>query len=139
MIKNNTCFIKEILWCGFQAYSMENSWIKAIIVPSLGGKIASLIDLQTNREWLWKNPDLEPVAPVHASSYLRHLGGWDECFPSISETRFPCGSWKDIVIPDHGEIWSLPWEANTFVSSDLIEITTNVRGRLLPMTMMIVW
>lgn len=131
-IANSVCSIKEITWYEFSAYQLENAFIRVIIVPALGGKIASLVDLQTGREWCWKNADVAPIKPQHDTPYLRNLGGWDECFPSICETKFPCEPWKDVFIPDHGEIWALPWAAKVTANSRQIEITTNVEGVRFP-------
>jgi galactose mutarotase-like enzyme len=102
------------------------------MVPALGGKIASLVDLKNDREWMWKNPDLDPVAPDPESSYLRHLGGWDECFPTVAETYYPCAPWQEIVIPDHGEIWSLRWDTETVTSENHVDIIATTSGARLP-------
>jgi galactose mutarotase-like enzyme len=134
IIANSACGVSEITWHDFSAYLLENAFIRAIVVPALGGKIASLVDLQTGREWCWKNADVAPVKPESATPYLRNLGGWDECFPSICQTRFPCSPWQDVLIPDHGEIWSLPWEARITDGNSQIEIATTVNGVRLPYT-----
>jgi hypothetical protein len=131
-ITRPACGIKENTWHGFSAYVLENAYIRAEVVPALGGKIVSLLDLQTGREWCWRNADLAPIRPRDDTPYLRNLGGWDECFPSICETRFPCDPWKDILIPDHGEIWSLPWQARIAALNSHIEIATTVDGVQLP-------
>jgi galactose mutarotase-like enzyme len=132
MSRNDGCLVFETSWYGIPAYSFGNAHFAAIMVPALGGKIASLIDLKNNREWMWKNPDLNPVIPHSESSYLRHLGGWDECFPTVAKTNYPCPPWKDIVVPDHGEIWSMEWNTKTLNTTNRIEIATTANGALLP-------
>lgn len=45
------------------------------------------------------------------SDYTKaEYGGFDEMFPSIDECFYPYYPWKGIRIPDHGEVWALPWE-----------------------------
>jgi hypothetical protein len=76
------------------------------LVPELGAKIISLINRRTGRKWmncpksghqLFRN---RPGDDFAAST----LVGWDECLPTIA----PC-IWKNRKLPDHGEVWSMPW------------------------------
>ena len=78
------------------------------IIPELGGKISSLKDLRTGREWLWKNPRITYKNMPHGSSYIAEAdtGGWDECFPTISACNYPSAPWAGTALQDHGELWS---------------------------------
>lgn len=88
--------------------ALKNSVLSLTVNPAYGGKITSLRDLRSGREWLWTNPHLHAEEKIsYGCSYLEELdtGGWDEIFPSVS----PCevGIFK---IPDHGDLVSLRWE-----------------------------
>lgn len=86
---------------------LKNTVIRVSIDPACGGKITSLRDLRSDREWLWKNPYLRTTKASYGCSYVAELdsGGWDEIFPSVS----PC-QLLAFTIPDHGDLVSLSWQ-----------------------------
>jgi galactose mutarotase-like enzyme len=88
------------------AVILESSSIRLGVRPELGGRISSLVDRRSGREWLWRNPHLAARPAVGAESYTEHLdaGGWDEILPSVSPCRLTDG--RDI--PDHGDVVRLP-------------------------------
>lgn len=100
-------------WHGHEAWVMEDAGLRAVVLPAHGGKIASLVDAITGREWLWSNPLLELALPRADASYVREFdsGGFDECFPAVSAGPYPAPPWQDLQIPDHGELWSVGWDA----------------------------
>lgn len=128
------CRLEKITWRGFEAYLLENALVRCTVVPQLGGKIASLIHLPTMREWMWRNPALEPKAPEYGASYVAQhdLGGFDECFPSVAATHFPGGPWDGTKVPDHGEIWALPWKAEAYCDGAQIEVRLVAHGVRFP-------
>ena len=86
---------------------LGNDEVELAVVPELGAKIISLKNLQTGREWLWHPPEgmrlfKNQVGDDFSAS---PLAGIDECFPTIE----PC-SWQGRELPDHGEVWSVPWQ-----------------------------
>lgn len=89
-----------------QSIILESSFIRLAVCPDQGGRMTSLVDRRSGREWLWKNPYLAVRAPVYGDSYTEKLdgGGWDEILPSVSPCRLANGS----AIPDHGDIVCLP-------------------------------
>lgn len=103
--------VHETTFDGMAALTLEGAGLHMQIVPALGGKVISLQAQATGREFLWRHPDrpLQPV-PYGASFDQYDISGWDECFPSISEVTYPLDPWKGIVVPDHGELWTLPWQ-----------------------------
>lgn len=92
-------------WHDFDAYSLENDRILIQIVPRLGAKIVSLCDKRSEREWL--APPIRSVKPTaYGQSFIdQDMSGWDEMFPTI----LPC-EWEGRSFPDHGEVWSVPWQ-----------------------------
>ena len=59
-----------------------NDLIRLEVLPECGGKIRSLVDRRTGREWMWRNPNLPQRLPEYAQNFERELdtGGWDELF-----------------------------------------------------------
>jgi hypothetical protein len=128
------CRLQTTSWHGFDALVVDNGLVRATVVPALGGKIASLVHPPTDREWLWRNPVLEPrAAAVEASYVAEHdVGGFDECFPSVAATRFPGGPWAGTAVPDHGEVWALPWTPDTRCDGTEIEVRLTTDGVRFP-------
>lgn len=81
------------------------------IIPELGSKIISLKDRLTGREWLWRGE--RPFGgPGYGLPFNKGDGaGWDEMFPSINQCLYSHYPWCGIEVPDHGEVWSIPWDA----------------------------
>lgn len=44
----------------YQAVIVENNYLRAVFLPELGGRLWSLIDKETNRELLYRNPVFQP-------------------------------------------------------------------------------
>jgi hypothetical protein len=128
------CRLEKITYRGFEAFMLENELVRCVVVPALGGKLASLVHLPTMREWLWRNPHMEIRPGVYGGDYVgKHdVGGWDECFPSVAATRHPTAPWEGTSIPDHGEIWGLPWKAEPFCDGSRIELRLVVHGVRFP-------
>jgi galactose mutarotase-like enzyme len=96
---------------GFPAITLLNDALSCTIVPDLGGKISSIRDLRTRREWLWSNPSLSYRQLPQGTSYVQaaDTGGWDECFPTVAACAYPAEPWKGAPIADHGDIWAQSW------------------------------
>ncbi len=113
---------------GFEVYMLSTEKVELAVVPELGAKIISLIDLRTGREWMWHPPGglkLFRNRPGDAFSQSP-LAGADECLPTIA----PC-SWQGHELPDHGEVWNVPWK----VSPEALEngiLKTSVRLEISP-------
>jgi galactose mutarotase-like enzyme len=94
-----------------------------------GGKITSLLDRRSGREWL-----LRPKAPSgrpagYGATFVdTELSGWDEMVPTIDACRLD-GPVEQVLLPDHGEVWSVVWDT---VAVDDRYITMRVEGRALP-------
>lgn len=94
---------------GFLVHVLGNEEVELVVVPELGARIISLRNLQTRREWLWHpqgHLKLFKNQPGDAFS-SGPLVGVDECLPTI----LPC-RWRGRALPDHGEVWSLPWQVD---------------------------
>jgi hypothetical protein len=94
---------------GFAVYVLRNRRVEVAVVPELGGKIISMKDLQTGREWMWHPADGKKLfRNQYGDDFSKSpLVGVDECLPTIA----PC-SWQGRDLPDHGEVWSTSWDVD---------------------------
>ncbi len=106
--------IRECYVEGQAALVYETGAVVATILPALGGKIISLVERATGREVLWRQPGRPLRRPAYGDRYDRYdISGWDECFPSIGACPYPEAPWEGRPIPDHGELWAVPWRAES--------------------------
>lgn len=85
---------------------LENDQLRAVILPELGGKLWSLVYKPVDREMLWHHPRVFPrPVPFGATYDDWFCGGWDELFPNDAPVTIAGESY-----PDHGELWSMPFE-----------------------------
>ena len=95
---------------GVEGLAIEDDHLQCVILPSIGGKMTSLRLKESGHEFMWQDPE----GPVKLPSYGAFLpdydiGGFQECFPTINEVFYPEHPWRGVVVPDHGEVWALPW------------------------------
>ena len=121
---------------GFKSINVNTGTLELTIIPELGGKISSLRDVRTHREWLWRNPRMDYKRVPHGSSYVENAdsGGWDECFPSVSACEYPSDPWKGKSIQDHGELWSQTAEIELEEDVQSVALLTRWQGVALPYT-----
>ena len=120
---------------GFDALTVSNDLVSFTIVPELGGKLTSLRDLRTGREWLWTNRRLPLRRLPPDASYVAEAdtGGWDECFPTVAPCPYPLAPWRGTPLPDHGELWSQAWEVEVDrAASGGVVVRGRVGGLALP-------
>ena len=116
-------------WHGIAALVLENETIRTVVVPTMGAKIVSLFDKHTGVEWL-AGPGERPFRPAAygATFDQQDMSGWDEMFPTITACSYPVtGAYAGAPLPDHGEIWAVPW---TDLGGE--DLTLAVEGRALP-------
>ena len=92
---------------GFDVFGLRNEAVELALVPELGAKVILLRNLVTGYEWMWHPPTgmklfRNQLGDDFAASTMT---GWDECLPTIA----PC-DWQGRKLPDHGEVWSVPWK-----------------------------
>jgi len=92
---------------GFEVHSLASGAASVSMVPELGGRIVSLRDRTTGREWLdgWmpaaKRRIWHPTDPADFSTGPG--AGIDECLPTVLSCKL--GRNK---LPDHGDVWNMP-------------------------------
>jgi galactose mutarotase-like enzyme len=125
--------LRQISVSGHPALALTNDEIEVVCVPTLGGKLTNL-RRRNGREWLWRNPAIPLAVPVPGASYVETAdsGGWDECFPTIGPCPMPGSAPDAPPLPDHGELWALPWEHTVQEDADGTTLTGYVEGTFLP-------
>ena len=122
---------RQVQVSGFPAVALRSEEIEVVVVPSLAGKLTNLRRLR-GREWLWRNDQIPFSTPRPGASYVETAdsGGWDECFPTVGPCPMPGA--PEILLPDHGELWTLPWESRVYDFAGGTAVTGTARGELLP-------
>jgi len=90
---------------------LEDDVLQITVVPGCGAKIASLINRRTGHECLYQLPGAIFRKVGYGAPYNRgEAAGWDEMFPTIGECYCDAEPWAGVKMPDHGEVWSVPWQ-----------------------------
>jgi hypothetical protein len=96
----------------FATLELGNDRIGLIACPALGGRVLSLVDRWTEREWLVRGtpPDVTPdgSAAGWTGRDARFTGsiafGWDECLPTVAPCPDPANP-TGPPLRDHGDLW----------------------------------
>jgi galactose mutarotase-like enzyme len=95
------CRYKEI-----EAIKLENDVLKIIVIPSMGGKVASIYRKDKKFELLFQNKEEIYRKPKVYDEFFKYdASGFDDAFPTIDEGNVRIGE-KNVIYPDHGEIWA---------------------------------
>lgn len=97
--------------------SIENDLVRAVILPEIGGKMIEFKNKKTGTQFLLE-PQNESGRYEQASfgdEFDKYdTSGFDECFPTLETSEYSSlnNSKKnyDIILPDHGELWSRAWK-----------------------------
>ena len=104
---------------------LQNECLRVRVIPQLGCKIVEIYDLENDHEWLWSDKSRPIKAAKYGDQYdLYDISGFDECFPNIGISQDPKNI--GVTLPDHGEIWSLPWD----VTDEANGLSATVLGKL---------
>lgn len=88
------------------AIEIENDFLRVIVIPELGGKIASIFRKDKEFELLFQNKEQFYQTPQLYSCFQEFdASGFDDAFPTIDKSNVLING-KNIVYPDHGEIWT---------------------------------
>ena len=115
--------VQTIDWQGLAGLKLENERLRIVVLPEMGAKIVSLFDKAYQHEWL-----VPPMRPLRMVGYgadfvAQDMSGWDEMMPTINRC-----TWAGEDLPDHGEIWGIPWT----VEADSSSLSAWVAGRAFP-------
>lgn len=106
---------------GLKRVSLQTAHLSVKFLPELGGKMISLMRSESGREFLLQPPERPYRGATYGANFEEYdTSGFDECFPSVSACEYP-GS--DTVVPDHGELWSVPWQYE--ISDESLSLMTS--------------
>ena len=121
--------LEEVTFWGEPGVALRSDDLEVVVLPRRGAKIASLRHRSRRREWL-EQPAADLHDPPAYGSAFTDAGmfGWDEMLPTIDASSYPDGEHRGVPLPDHGEVWTLPWE--TRLAGESLVCSTS--GRALP-------
>ena len=84
---------------------IESEALQCTFLPSDGGRLVSLIDKLSGRDYIWTNKRTENTLRYYGANYDDlGAGGVEEAFPTGLEDEAHCDK-----LPFFGELWSVPW------------------------------
>ena len=120
---------EPVTFLGEPGVALRSDDIDVVVLPRRGAKIASLRHRRSGREWLEQPSGALGDPPAYGSGFTEtDMFGWDEMLPTINSTSYPDGEHRGATLPDHGEVWALPWE--TSLAGEALVCST--AGRALP-------
>ncbi len=116
---------------------LESRDLRLTILPKRGAKISSLWRKSNRAELLWQpatSPaDTRLTGDPSVAFDASQAWGWDEMFPAIGAETFEDTSGTRTIVPDHGEVWTLPWQVVEVIETDdAPRITLEVTGEAFP-------
>jgi hypothetical protein len=128
-MKGSRSSIRQAPQGSLNAFVLDNDVLRLTIVPELGGKIVSLIRLESGYECLLQPPD--PRRAYWTRSYGGNFedyetSGFDECAPTVARCLYPEEPFLARQLPDHGDVWCLPSVAE--IVGEEIRLTTQMRS-----------
>ena len=116
--------ISESSYKDQKAIVLESNQLRVTCIPHIGAKIASVIYKPMLKELLTQRAGDKYKVQPYAGDYLQSEGSaFDDMFPNIDECFYHSFPWEGARLPDHGEVWQLPWEVN--ISADTIHFKVN--------------
>lgn len=91
---------------GYDVTGLRTAKAELAMVPELGGRVISLRNRRTGREWCWHQERKDWLWPNAAGDDFggSPQAGIDECVPTVAACE-----WRGRRIPDHGEVWFQRW------------------------------
>lgn len=92
---------------------MENASVRMAVLPALGAKIASVFFKPQQFEVLFQPTKGTFERSSHGAPFQDYdTSGADEMYPTIDECGYPQRPYDDVLCPDHGDLWSIPWQVH---------------------------
>lgn len=103
--------IKETIFRGLKSVELTGPALTATVIVELGAKLASLVDNKTGYEFFFQGKgDTHPRLSYGDNFASGDLSGFEDMFPGVNAGPYPSFPWLNAMIPDHGELWAIPWE-----------------------------
>ncbi len=130
-MKITKCKYKDI-----DALSLDCGEVVFTVVPESGMKMVSAVNKATGFEFLHQNPKgLDTfIRPEYNGDFVEYeCAGFDDMFPTIDPYYADSdGPWNGVCFPNHGEIWSEPYEITELTDAT---VTGKVSGIRMPYTL----
>ena len=87
------------------AVELKTAELTVLVLPHNGGKIASIKNNKSGREYLVQNPNpkYSPL-DINGSFEKTECSGFDDMFPTIDGITFTDAYGRELTYPDHGEV-----------------------------------
>ncbi|MBM4027181.1 MAG: hypothetical protein FJ280_17510, partial [Planctomycetes bacterium] len=107
--------IRSSLYKDQPAVTLETDQMAAQFLPRAGGGLCSLVYRPLGLELMVQRPWERYRLGPYDGDYVAEgeCAGMDDMFPTIDRCFYDLEPWRGTPIPDHGEVWSLPWDAST--------------------------
>lgn len=94
------------------SYILRTSELEVSIVPSEGGRIASLRSVRSDTEFFTQaRSGRKPIKPGFQTPFQSGpCAGAEECLPTVGQCEDCTGG----PAPDHGDFWQLPWLVDSY-------------------------
>jgi len=120
---------KNGIYKDIESVVVTTETLQATFLPSQGGKMASLINRETGREYLYQRPEGTYRKLGLDTSYVEaECAGYDDMFPTIDPWEVPDGEYKGKLYPDHGEVARVPHH----LTIEEHAVYTSMTSRFLP-------
>ncbi len=120
--------IKELDFKGEKGILIESQELSVLVLPAIGGKLASIYNKEKDFELLYQNQEEYYNKPfLHASFEEFDRAGYDDCFPTIDVSKVKLSD-KEVLYPDHGEIWTSSFDYS--VEGETLKLV--MRSAILP-------
>ncbi|MER5933445.1 DUF5107 domain-containing protein [Streptomyces sp. NPDC002054] len=108
-VRLNDGYRRERSATDFEAVVLENEHLRATVLPGLGGRLHSLVQLPTGRELLYRNPVFQPAAFALNGAWFS--GGVEWNIGATGHTTLSCAPLHAALVPapDGGTMVRL-WE-----------------------------
>ncbi len=107
-----------------EAVVLENDALKTVVLPEYGSKMVSIMYKPLDYELLWQNGNDTYVKSQYGALFESgDFSGFDEMFPTISRCFYEASPWAGTELPDHGEVWAIPW--NYEIQNDRLRLWVN--------------
>ena len=116
-----TVSIRESRYKDQVAVTIESDRIAAQFLPATGTNLCSLIYKPQGLEMLIQRSAARYRVAPYGGDYVEQgeCAGMDDMFPTIDRCFYERYPWQGTALPDHGEVWSLPWECHVEEGSRL--------------------
>jgi hypothetical protein len=116
-----------------RAVTIESECVAVQFLPSIGANLCSLIYKPLGLQLLIQRPGAQYKVAPYGGDYVAQgeCAGMDDMFPTIDRCFYERDPWQATTLPDHGEVWSIPWDHT--IEGDCLHFATH--GVRLPYTL----